>query len=122
MKASNRKKKSPRGFLRRSASSDVKVSCFKKDTVDAGPNLTTLALDLSQAGARLLVTVPLQVGEEVVLGLEGPSCPNLLLRQGKVVWSIQVTECRYAVGVRLDEQLDGDRLKQVTIPPRRLDY
>ena len=126
MNATIRRRKSTpkirRGFSRRSASSKVKITCHKKGQLDAGPSLSTVVLDLSEAGARFLVTSPLQVGEDIVLGLQGPSYRHPLTRPGKVVWSFQVTDIDYAVGVRLDEHLDGNAFQEATIPPVRLDY
>jgi positive regulator of sigma E activity len=122
MNNSTRKMKIHRAFPRRSASAAVNVTCQKKATFGQGPNLSSVVLDLSQAGARLLVTAPLAVGEKVVLGLEEPSYNRPLIRDGKVVWSFQVTKRGYAVGLCLDEPLGADDIQQVTIHPVRLDY
>src|ERR1700731_4190389 len=78
----SRKTKIHRAFPRRSASAAVKVTCQKKGPVGAGPDLSSIVLDLSQAGARLVVTAPLKVGEEVVLGLVEPSYKRPLQRDG----------------------------------------
>ncbi len=118
----NRKKKIHRGFLRRSASTQVKITCRKREPSDGGPNLTTVVLDLSEAGARLLVAAPLEIGEDVVLQLEGPLYQSPVTRYGKVVWSFQVTKEDYAVGLRLEECLDGEEIEKATIQPMRLDY
>jgi hypothetical protein len=115
-----RKQKVRRGFKRLSARSKVTVTCHRKG--NEGANLANAVLDLSQAGARLLVTAPLDVGERVVLGVQGQSCPGPLTRAGEVVWSLKVSESGYAVGVRLEEHLGGDAIEQVTIRPVRLDY
>jgi hypothetical protein len=117
-----RKTKIHRGFARRSASAKFKVTCHKNGSPDVGLNLASVVLDLSEAGARLLVTAPLDVGQQVVLGLEGPSYQQPVRRHGTIVWSFQVTKGAYAVGVRLDEHLGGEDIQQVTIPPVRLDY
>ena len=115
-----RKLKVRRGFKRLSARPKITVSCHRKG--NEGANLASAVLDLSQAGARLLVTAPLDAGESVVLGVQGPSCPQPLTRAGEVVWSLKVSQSGYAVGVRLEEQLGGDAIEQVTIRPVRLDY
>jgi hypothetical protein len=117
-----RKTKIRRGFPRRSASARVNVTCHKKGNEDGGPNLTNAVLDISEAGARLLVTGPLEVGEEVVLGVKWPLCQQSLTRHGRIVWSYQVTNNGYAVGVRWNEHLGCDAVQQVTIHPVRLDY
>src|ERR1700676_2601651 len=64
MEEFNPKKKIHRDFLRRSASSNVKVTCHRNGSGTAGPNLTSVVLDLSEAGARLIVTAPLEVGDD----------------------------------------------------------
>jgi len=73
-------------------------------------------LDLSEGGARLLLTVRLHVGEEVTMVLGGPACEMPLRCLGKVVWSIEVTKDRFAVGVRLDSPLNGNDVQRLTIP------
>jgi hypothetical protein len=115
-----RKPKVRRGFKRLSAKSKVTVTCHRKG--HEGANLANTVLDLSQAGARFLVTTPLDVGEQVVLGIQGPTCPRPLTRDGEVVWSLKVSQSGYAVGVRLGEHLGGDALEKVTIRNVRLDY
>src|ERR1700675_3307305 len=88
-------KKVPRSFLRRSANNLVRVSCGKKGAKEVALDLAKATLDLSEAGARLLVSAPLEVGEEIVLGLEGPWHKDRLLRIGFVVWSFQVGNVGY---------------------------
>jgi hypothetical protein len=105
-----------RGFLRRSASADVKVTIHKNAQMNAGPKVTAATLDLSEAGARLLVGVPLEVGEDVVLGLEALSCQGPLTRHGKVIWSFRVKKRCFAVGVRFEEPFGADDIHHVTIP------
>lgn len=122
MNEMNRKKKIHRGFLRRSASTHVKVTCRRKNPGEDGPNLTTVVLDLSEAGARMLVGAALQVGEEVVLRIEGPLYETPITRYGKVVWSFQVTKEDHAIGLQLQECLDGSEIEKATIQPMRLDY
>ena len=111
----NYKKINHRRCKRHSASSKIRVTCHQKGAHERGPNLTAVVLDLSETGARLLVTVPLLVGEEVVLGMERPVDHRLLTRHGTVVWTFQVRRDGYAVGVRLLEPLGADDLMQVTI-------
>src|SRR5262249_18619081 len=115
----NSKKKIRRGFVRRSPDRRVNVTCQKNGTPGAGPKVNRHALDLSEAGARLLVSTPLQVGEKVVLGLQVPPCQALLKRLGTVVWSFPVNQRDYAVGIHLDELLCSEDIHDVTIPHRR---
>jgi hypothetical protein len=122
MRGSNRKNHVRRGFPRRSASANVNVTIHKTGPANAGPTVAALTLDLSEAGSRLLVTVPLEAGEEVVLGLDGPTRQIPLTRLGHVVWSFQVTNRCFAVGVRFNENLGAEDIQQVTIPPQRNDF
>jgi hypothetical protein len=111
-----------RGFRRRSANADVTVTVHKNGPMNVGPAVTAVTLDLSEAGARLLVRVPLEVGQEVVLALEGPSYRGPLSRHGKVVWSFRVSKRCCVVGVRFEEQIGTDVIQQVTIPPGQREY
>jgi hypothetical protein len=109
-----RKTKTRRGFPRRSACAEVRVTYHRKTATDVPADGSVVVLDLSEAGARLLITAALKVDEEVVLRLHRPSS-RPLTRQGKVVWSFRVTKWRYAVGVRLEEHIGTDEIHQVTI-------
>ena len=111
----NYKKPNQRACKRHSASLKLRVTCHKKGVADCGPKLSAVVLDLSQAGARLLVSVPLQVGDEIVLGLERPLEQRTLTRLGTVIWSFQIRKNGYAVGLRLTEPILGDDLAHVTI-------
>jgi hypothetical protein len=111
----NYKKPNHRAGKRHSASLTLRVTCHKKGAGDCGPKLAAVVLDLSEAGARLLVSVPLQVGDEIVLGLERPLDQRTLTRHGTVVWSFQIRKDGYAVGLRLTEPIVGDDLVHVTI-------
>jgi hypothetical protein len=122
MNGSKRRNPVRRSFQRRSASGDVKATVHKNGQMNAGLMVTAATLDLSEGGARLLVTGPLEVGEKVVLGLEKPSCQLPLTPHGRVVWSFQVTKYCFAVGVQFDENLGAQDFQKVTIPPVRLKY
>ena len=52
-----------------------------------GPDIVRSLLDLSKSGARLLVAVPLQEGQEVALALQEPSQAQPLTIPAVVVWS-----------------------------------
>jgi hypothetical protein len=56
-------------------------------TAILSPNLVRSLLDLSKSGARLLVAVPLEEGQEVALVLQEPSQPQPLTIPAVVVWS-----------------------------------
>jgi Tfp pilus assembly protein PilZ len=122
MNKSIQKKKIHRRFSRRSARSNVRITCHKKRLHDDGTMLIAVALDLSEAGARLLVREPLEVGEEIVLGLESPSYQTPLTRHGKVMWSFPVTEHSFVAGVWLREQIATEDVREATVHPVRLDY
>ena len=111
----NRKRANQRACKRRSASLNIRVTCHKKSAGDCGPKLAAVALDISEAGARLLVGIPLQIGDEIVLALERPFDQRTLTRLGTVVWSFPIRQNSYAVGLQLSEPILGDDLIHVTI-------
>ncbi len=115
MQEFNNRRANQRACKRRSACLNIRVTCHKRSAADCGPKLTAAVLDLSEAGARLLVSVPFQVGEEVVLGLERPVDQRTLTRLGTVVWSFQIRPNGYAVGLRLAEPILGEDFLRVTI-------
>lgn len=111
----NRKRANQRACKRRSASLNIRVTCHKKSAGEYGPKLAAVVLDLSEVGARLLVSAPLEIGDEIVLGLERSLDPRTLTRSGTVVWTFPVRQNSYAVGLRLTEPILGDDLVHVTV-------
>src|SRR5262249_36780010 len=94
-----------RAFLRRTAKRSSKASC-RKGALGMGPDLAIRVLDLSQGGLRLLVKVPLAVGQTVEIGLLAPGGMREVLPEGKVVWAVPTAAGEHCVGVQFEKSLD----------------
>ena len=82
-------------------------------TLTTGPNIVRSLLDLSKSGARLLVTVPLQEGQEVALAFQESSQTQPLTIPAVVVWSA-VGEGGCCVGVFFWEWLRYTEFRALT--------
>jgi hypothetical protein len=96
--------KNRRRCRRRPPRSRVHVTC-RRGGLDLGPNLALSVLDLSEAGVRLVVKEPLDLGKEVSVGLEGQSHTRPIVRVGTVVWRLPAPDGAYCIGVRFEKAL-----------------
>jgi hypothetical protein len=102
-----------RNFLRRLASSKIKVIC-RKGNLDMGPNLAKAVLDISESGVRLVLKAPIEVGQYVSVSLEGVLHMRPIVCTGKVVWTAELAEGGYCVGVRLEKYLTYKDIRLLT--------
>src|SRR5438552_2056923 len=84
------KKKMPRRFRRFSVLRHVNVTCRQEGTFPPITCFNTHVLDLSEAGARLLVTTPLRRDQKIALTVQTTFARPPLVRQGRIVWCFQV--------------------------------
>ncbi len=105
------KTRTVRDGRRRSIRGQV-ISGVQKPTGRRNP---MTVLDLSDRGARILVTVPLSAGDEVTMVFDKPYCKAPLRCAGKVIWSIEVTRERFAAGVRLYHPINGNEMRWLSI-------
>jgi hypothetical protein len=87
----------------------VAVSCLQGH-LGLGPNLAVALLELGEAGACLLVTKPLSVGEEIELSLEGVGGGPPVKALAEVVWSAPVDGDRHRTAVRFRHSLSYSAL------------
>jgi hypothetical protein len=76
-----------------------------KGALGLGPNLVLSVVDLSESGARLVVEVPLEKGQEVELNLQGQSHPRPVKLPAVVAWTAAVEGGNYSVGVTFQRRL-----------------
>jgi hypothetical protein len=82
----------------------TKVECLK-GSFGRGPNVAIAAVDLSEAGVRLIVEAPLTPGEEIELQFSGPGTRKPIRRLGTIVWSVELSPGYYGVGVAFEKDL-----------------
>src|SRR3954471_1482551 len=108
MAEAEKKQSNRRISLRRPAKGKVKVVCYK-GSLDLGANLALAVLDVSETGLRIVVTMPLGRGQEVLLLLQGQGNMRQIKRSGYVVWCVPTNDGKYVVGIRLTKYLQTAR-------------
>jgi hypothetical protein len=92
----------------------IRVEC-RKGTLGLGPDLTAVALDISDTGAHLILKASLPRGQDVeVLLLGGHGRP--LKRAGRIIWSFPTDDGRCCVGIRFDAYVPFANLQTFTRP------
>jgi hypothetical protein len=81
-----------------------KVTCYT-GPCGLGMNVARALLDVSQTGARLLVTQELTAGREVEVGLLGAGQTRRTIRAAHVVWCVATAEGGFCVGLRFQKPL-----------------
>lgn len=81
----------------------VKIYCFQ-GAFGMGRNVALTLENLSEKGACVNTGVPLNLGQEVQVHLEGMQHPRPVVVEGRVVWA-QTLEDRHKVGVRFERPL-----------------
>jgi hypothetical protein len=70
-----------------------------------GPDIAAAALDLSGGGIRLLLTLPVDAGLRVAVGLRPAGDRPPTVRGGVVVWSVPAGDGACCAGVAFDDPL-----------------
>ena len=70
-----------------------------------GPNIAVALLDVSETGVRLILRVPLAVGDEVEIGLDGIGERRPSKAAAQVVWCMPLADGNYCVGARFEKPL-----------------
>jgi hypothetical protein len=85
-----------------------------KGPMGLGPNVVLSVLDLSENGARLVVKVLLEKGQEVEVNLQGQSQPRPLKLPAVVVWATPLPDGTYSVGVTFQRRLSYTDLQDLS--------
>jgi hypothetical protein len=80
------------------------------------PDPGAAVLDVSEGGIRLLVSAPLQQGQEVEVTLEAPGGRPPVTLRAEVVWSVATADGRCCAGARLLAPLSPRDLQALTSP------
>jgi len=109
-------KKNRRANPRRAPKGSTRVTC-RRGALGLGPNVALALLDVSEAGARLLVKASLTRGQEIELGLLAPGCMRESTLPGRVIWSIQTADGAYCIGVQFQKRLSYPALQALSRLP-----
>lgn len=109
MQAQVQRRRSPRFTARLS----TRLS-FRRGSLGLGANLALRLLDVSEWGARLIVSLELPVGQEVQAGFLGSTILHEVVRNGTVVWQIAAMDGTFCTGIQFEKSLDYSTLQDVS--------
>lgn len=101
-----------RSSIRRPPRGKARVTCLK-GSLGLGRNLAKSLLDISETGARLILTAALARGDEVEVTLSSPNLPRPIRLLGNVIRSIPDGEGHFAVGVRFQKSVNYAELSRL---------
>ena len=84
-----------------------------KGPLGLGPNVVVSVVDLSESGARLVVKVPLEKGQEVEVNLQGQSQARPVKLPAVVVWVTPLPDSTYSAGVAFQRRLSYPDLQDL---------
>lgn len=106
MAATQQPRQSNRRRSRRgSARSSVRLEC-RKGSFGFGANVAASVLDISDTGARMIITVPLEARDEVEISIQGFGLKGIIKRQGTIRWQVKLENGHYCVGIEFQKSLD----------------
>ena len=94
-----------RRAARRKPRSYVKLEC-RKGSIGLGANVATTLLDVSETGARLVVSQELTVQQEVEVVLSGHGLSKAVKRLSRVCWLLKLEDGKFCIGVEFEKRLD----------------
>ena len=103
-KLDERKQANRRRSQRRRARTTVKVHC-RKGSHGLGPDLASKVLDISDTGARLIITQSLEVMAEVEIIINGYGMKEPIKRLGNVRWQVKLESGQFCVGIEFQKSL-----------------
>jgi hypothetical protein len=97
-------RKNKRASRRQPAKGSTRAVAYG-NALGLGRNIASAVLDVSETGARLLLTKRLADGAEFEVNFEGPgSRPVKML--ALVVWSVEAADGRFVTGIRFEKALN----------------
>jgi hypothetical protein len=103
-KIATAKQTNRRKSQRRRLRGSVKVEC-RKGSYGMGPNLASTTLDLSDTGARLIVTQALDILGEVEILIGGYGLRKPIKRLAYIRWQVKLEDGQYCVGAEFQKRL-----------------
>jgi hypothetical protein len=71
-----------------------------------GPNLAASTLDISNNGARLIVTQALDVKKDVEIVVAGYGMKKPIKRSAHIRWQVKLDDGRFCIGVQFQKRLE----------------
>ena len=93
-----------RVMRRRSPKGNVRVECYM-NALGLGPNVALFLFDVSEAGARVSVKVPLTLSQEIEIGLSGIGHRQPVKNLANVVWCNPTAGGTFQAGLKFQRYL-----------------
>jgi hypothetical protein len=104
-----------RHSLRRKPRGSVRVEC-RLGLLGLGRNLASTTLDISDSGARLIVTQALDFDREVEVVLTGYGMNKPIKRSAHTRWQVKLDDGRFCIGLEFQKRLDYRDLQTLASP------
>ena len=114
-KTDTAKQTNRRSSQRRRPRGSVKVEC-RRGSYGLGPDLAATTLDLSDTGARLIVTQSLDVMGEVEILIAGYGMGKPLKRIAYIRWQVKLEDGQFCVGAEFQKRLDYRAWQNLATP------
>src|SRR5262245_13314922 len=106
----------PRFGVRHPPTAGTMATCRPGGPI-TGPDLALSLVNLSDAGARLVLVAPLAVGQSVEVELLAPGWRSPVRRSGVVVWGRRLEDETFQAGISFAKTLSPVELSDLC-PPR----
>jgi hypothetical protein len=102
----------PRFGVRHPPRAGAKATC-RPGGSSTGPDLALSLVNLSDAGARLVLAAPLTVGHSVELEFLAPGWTQPVRRSGVVVWGRRLEDETFQAGISFSKSLSPVELRDL---------
>lgn len=109
MQGQVQRRRSPRYTAR----SSTQLS-FRKGSLGLDADLAPRLLDVSEWGARLVVSSKLLEGQKVQTSFLGPTILREVVRDGAVVWQVPADDGTFCTGIQFEKSLDYSCLQGIS--------
>ena len=89
---------------RRTPKGNIQVECYM-NALGLGPNVALSLFDVSEAGARVTVKVPLAPRQEIEVSLSGIGHRRPVKNRADVIWCNPTTEGTFQAGLKFQRYL-----------------
>ncbi len=109
------RKQNLRRSRRGAARGNLKLQC-RKGALGLGPNLAASVLDVSDSGARLVLTQSLEISTEVEIIVIGYGMKGTIKRLGNVRWQVKLESGQFCVGIEFQKSLKYIDWQMIVVP------
>lgn len=118
MAPSEKPSRNRRAALRRPPKQSTRVVCYK-GSIGLGRNIALSLLDISESGARLVLSAALKKKQDVLVEITSVNSVRPIKMSATVVWSMPTADGNHCVGLQFNKLLNYSELLQMTLPTEK---